>query len=138
MLVTLNSLYLTINGGSDGRASAYTVGDPGWEDLLEKAMATHSSILAWKFPWMEEPTVQVGYSPWGHKESDTTERLHFSLYRCRRPNDGRGVGGCVVHLSPWIHQEYTFGHRNARRTPSESGQGYLTSRKEYIELRRTQ
>ena len=27
----------------------------GWEDLLEKEMATHSSILAWKMPWMEEP-----------------------------------------------------------------------------------
>ena len=27
----------------------------GWEDLLEKEMATHSSILAWKVPWMEEP-----------------------------------------------------------------------------------
>ena len=27
----------------------------GWEDLLEKEMATHSSILAWKTPWMEEP-----------------------------------------------------------------------------------
>ena len=26
----------------------------GWEDLLEKEMATHSSILAWKIPWMEE------------------------------------------------------------------------------------
>ena len=32
----------------------------GWEDLLEKEMATHSSILAWKIPWTEEP---VGYSP---------------------------------------------------------------------------
>ena len=28
---------------------------PGWEDLLEKEMATHSSILAWKIPWTEEP-----------------------------------------------------------------------------------
>ena len=37
-------------------------------------MATHSSTLAWKIPWMEEP---VGYSPWGHKQSDTTERLPF-------------------------------------------------------------
>ena len=46
----------------------------GWEDLLEKKMATHSSILAWKIPWTEEP---VGYSPWGHKELDSTERLHF-------------------------------------------------------------
>ena len=32
----------------------------GWEDSLEKGMATHSSILAWKSPWTEEP---VGYSP---------------------------------------------------------------------------
>ena len=44
--------------------------DPwGQEDTLEKAIATHSSILAWKIPWTEEP---VGYSAWGHKESDTT------------------------------------------------------------------
>ena len=27
----------------------------GWEDLLEEEMATYSSILAWKIPWMEEP-----------------------------------------------------------------------------------
>ena len=33
-------------------------------------MATHSIILAWKIPWTAEP----GYSPRGHKESDTTER----------------------------------------------------------------
>ena len=45
----------------------------GREDPLEKEMATHSSILAWRIPWTEEP---VGYSPWGRKESDTTERLH--------------------------------------------------------------
>ena len=44
----------------------------GWEDPLEKNMATHSSILAWKIPWMEEPG---GYSPWGRKELDMTERL---------------------------------------------------------------
>ena len=36
----------------------------GWEDPLEKGMATHSSILAWGIPWTEEP---AGYSPWGHK-----------------------------------------------------------------------
>jgi len=28
---------------------------PGWEDPLEKRMATHSSILAWRIPWTEEP-----------------------------------------------------------------------------------
>ena len=45
--------------------------------ILENEMATHSSIHALKIPWMEEP---VGYSPWGRKESDTTERLYFSSY----------------------------------------------------------
>jgi len=35
------------------------------EDPLEKGMATHSSILAWRIPWTEEPG---GLSPWGHKE----------------------------------------------------------------------
>ena len=39
-------------------------------------MATHSSILAWKVPWTEEPG---GLSPWGHRESDTTERLTQSI-----------------------------------------------------------
>ena len=43
----------------------------GQEDPLEEGMATHSSILAWRIPWTEEP----GYSPRGHKESDTTEQL---------------------------------------------------------------
>ena len=48
------------------------------EDLLEKEMATHSSTLAWRIPWMEGPW--VGYSPWGGKESDTIERLHFHFH----------------------------------------------------------
>ena len=33
------------------------VQSPGREDLLEKEMATHSSILAWKIPWTEEPGI---------------------------------------------------------------------------------
>ena len=52
--------------------------------------------------------------------------------------DGRGVGGHRVHLSPQIHQEYTFRHRSACRIPAESRQEYLTSGKEYIEPRKTQ
>ena len=43
----------------------------GWEDPLAKGKANHSSILAWRIPW----TV----SPWGRKESDTTEQLSLSL-----------------------------------------------------------
>ena len=42
---------------------------------VEKAMAPHSSTLAWKIPWAEGPG---GHSPQGRTESDTTERLHFT------------------------------------------------------------
>ena len=46
-------------GGSDSKASAYNAGDlgstPGSGRSLEKVMAAHSSILAWKIPWSEEP-----------------------------------------------------------------------------------
>ena len=49
----------------------------GQEDPLEKIMATHSSILAWKIPWIQKLGDGQGglacYSPWGCKESDTTE-----------------------------------------------------------------
>ena len=40
----------------------------GWEDPLEKAMATHSSTLAWKIPWTEEPgrLQSVGSQRVGH------------------------------------------------------------------------
>ena len=47
------------HGGSDSKASACNVGDLGSilgsGRSLEKEMATHSSILAWRIPWMEEP-----------------------------------------------------------------------------------
>ena len=42
----------------------------GQEDLLEKAMAPHSSSLAWRIPWTEE---LGGLQSMGHKDSDTTE-----------------------------------------------------------------
>ena len=50
----------------------------GWEDPLEKEMATHCSTLAWKIPWTEEPG---RLHPWGHKESDTIEQLHFHFHK---------------------------------------------------------
>ena len=56
-------------GGSAGKESACNAGDwiqsLGWEDLLEKGTATHSSTLAWRIPGL--------YSPWGRKELDKTE-----------------------------------------------------------------
>ena len=57
-LLSTVTTVLNFPGGSDGKASAYSAGDlssiPGLEDPLEKEMATHSSILAWKIPWTEE------------------------------------------------------------------------------------
>ena len=53
----------------------------GWEDSLEKEMATHPSILAWntieRGAWWLAP----GYSPWGHKELDMTECLNKTVMR---------------------------------------------------------
>ena len=51
---------MDLPGSSDGKAVKPTVWEICvqflvWEDLLEKEMATQSSILAWKIPWMEEP-----------------------------------------------------------------------------------
>ena len=50
----------------------------GQEDPLEKEVAIHSSILAWKIPWTEEPGRL--YSPWGCKESDMAEATEYDAY----------------------------------------------------------
>ena len=46
----------------------------GQEDPLKKEIAIHSSTLAWRIPWREEPG---GLQSRDLKESDTTERFHF-------------------------------------------------------------
>ena len=56
----------------------------------------------------------------------------------KEEQDGGGVGGHGVHLSSQIHQEYTFRHRSACRTPAESGQEDLTRGKKCTEPRKTQ
>ena len=70
-------------GGTSGKEHASMqetwVQSLGWEDLLEKGMASHSSILAWRIPRTEEPGKL--FSPWSHKESYTTEQLSFSLFK---------------------------------------------------------
>ena len=48
------------------------------EDPLEKGMAIHSSILAWRIPWTEEPGGL--HSPWGLKESDLIEGPFFTFF----------------------------------------------------------
>ena len=51
----------------------------GWEDLLEKEMATHSSILAWKIPWTEEPG---GLQSMGSQRSTQLSDIYFTLLTC--------------------------------------------------------
>ena len=63
-------------GGSDGKESASSTGDLvlslGWEDSLEKEMATYSSTLAWKIPWTEDPGMlqSMGLHRVGHNWSN--------------------------------------------------------------------
>ena len=73
-------------GGSDGKESAGNARDLGsypWieEDPLRREwLATLTSIFAWRIPWTERSL--AGYSPWGHKESDSTEqRTLFTSFR---------------------------------------------------------
>ena len=49
----------------------------GWEDLLEKEMASHSSIFTWKTPWTEEPG---GLQSMGSQVSDTTQQLNHHYH----------------------------------------------------------
>ena len=74
-------------------------------------MATHSSTLAWKIPWTEEPGSLVGCSPCGFYESDTTEQLDFHFlfshigegngnplqYSCLKNPRDRGIWWAAGH-----------------------------------------
>ena len=68
--------------GSDCKETAGNGGDrgsiPGSEDPLKKGVATHSSILAWRIPWTEEPG-GLAESPWDHKELDTPATNTFFI-----------------------------------------------------------
>ena len=101
MPTTLN---LFLSGGSVSKESTCNAGDPGsilgWEDPLEKEMATHFSILAWEVhgPRTEEPS---GLQSLGSQESDTTERLHFhfSLLCIGEGNGNPLQNSCLEN--PW-------------------------------------
>ena len=67
-------------------------------------MATHSSILAWRIPWTEEPG---RYSPWSRKESDTTEKLTHAHTHTQSMSETRGISrnyhsfGSHIHCFLW-------------------------------------
>ena len=66
------------SGVSDGKESACNAGDPGlipgWEDLLEKEIANHSSIFV-----LENPMDRGAYRPWGHKSQTLRLNTPISL-----------------------------------------------------------
>ena len=75
--VGLMGLMETVPPGSSDR-SLQCRRPLGREGPLEKGTATHSSILAWRIPWVEEPG-GLQRVHWGHKELDTAEQLTLSL-----------------------------------------------------------
>ena len=93
MAETLSGVYTNLPmdfpGGSDGKMSAYNEGDPGsipGQEDLEKEMATHSSILAWKIPWTEEPgrlhstgSQRVGHD-WATSLSYFKLAYHYTMF----------------------------------------------------------
>ena len=83
---------INCTGGPDGKESACNAGDRvqslGQQDCLEKELATHSSILAWRILWIEE-SGRLDHKKWSwdHRESDTTEWLSFSLRKGNADSD---------------------------------------------------
>ena len=71
----------------------------GWEDLLEKEMAIHSSILAWKIPWTEEPgTLQsMGSQRVGHDWA-TSLSFHFQVKERKGGRSGDGLKRFIIVL----------------------------------------
>ena len=75
------------------------------EDPLEKGMATHSSVFTWRIQWRND---LVGYSPWSHKESNTTEWLSLSLFILGLTGliilQSKGLSGVSFSTRIWKHQ----------------------------------
>ena len=62
-------------------------------------MATQFSILAWRMPWTQGP---VGYSPWGHKESDMTMCVHTRAHtHTHTHGDGNRLSGFQELKEGW-------------------------------------
>ena len=75
----------------------------GWEDPLEKEMATHSSILAWEIPWTEEP----GYGPWGRQSQTWLSDETIAFIQVVTPTvDPQYLWVLHLQISPTVEQIY--------------------------------
>ena len=82
LLLIPSTVFLGLPGGSEVKVSAWNAGDPG--------SIPGSGKIPWRRKWQPTPVLLpgeshggrslVGYSPWGRKELDTTERLHFHFH----------------------------------------------------------
>ena len=79
-----------------------------YTEIMEKEMATHSSILAWKTPWTEEPG---RYSLWGHKELDTTEHEQTCMLKWNYLGNWDKIIFGVITAAEFSYQ-YSFKVRN--------------------------
>ena len=114
--IFLYLLFLGFPGSSKGKASAYNaetwVQFLGREDHLEKEIATHSSTLAWRISWMEEPGRLQSMGAQGVSHNRVTSLSHFTFMHWRRqwqptpvllPGKSHGWRS-LVGCSPWGHE----------------------------------
>ena len=97
------------------KETACSVGDRGlflgWEDPLEKEMATHSSVLTWRIPWTEKP---CGLQSMELQESDTTYLLNhhhaipWSLLKSRSIFENKQI--FISSAKSWLHSYSHFLH----------------------------
>ena len=110
-------------GGSDGKVSCLQWGRPGFDPWVGK--------ILWRRKWQPTPVLLpgkshgqrrvVGYSPWGHKESDTTEWLHFQTMKiCQHFCIMVHIYNAWGHIWVFYTQDYSL--------PDSSGQGILQAR----------
>ena len=86
----------------------------GWEDPLEEEMTTHSSILAWKIPWTEEPG---GLQLWGCTDLDTTNRLNTNTHTCKtllKHNILYSYVTCKIFCFPWLQLLFSPLHATSK------------------------
>ena len=108
---------ISFPGGSDHKEFAYNAGDLGSISGSGRSpgvgMETHSSILAWRISWSEEPGGLQSMGLWGYKESDMTARLTLSFFHSLRnakvpiplatpkPSDSLSPMSKWLPWSPW-------------------------------------
>ena len=104
-------------GGSDGKTkSSCNAGDlgwiPGWEISLEKRMATHSSILAWRIPWTEEPGGLQSKGPErvGHEWITNTFNFFWLVRKSWYYREDRFIYWPLYHLETTTYSKISVLH----------------------------